>query len=219
MAYYLNFPLVYKYIPDFLRGLGLGLYLAAISLFIGMILGILLAFCAISKQRWLRNLSSIYVTILRNVPLLVLIFICYFGLPDTGLILSKHASFITALSLYAGAYLTEVFRAGLQGISRGIVEAGLAIGLRKRQIVCFIQLPIMFRNVMPSLSNNFISLFKDTSLASSIAVIELTYLARKVNTLTFRVIEVWVIVGLMYMLTCYLIAFLLRILERRLKIR
>lgn len=219
MAYYLNFQLVYKYIPDFLKGLGLGLYLAAISLFIGMILGILLAFCAISRHRWLRNLSGLYVTILRNVPLLVLIFICYFGLPDTGLILSKHASFVTALSLYAGAYLTEVFRAGLQGISRGIVEAGLAIGLRKRQIIRFIQLPIMFRNVMPSLSNNFISLFKDTSLASSIAVIELTYLARKVNTLTFRVIEVWVIVGLMYMLTCYLIAFLLRMLERRLRIR
>lgn len=219
MAYYLNFRLVYKYIPDFLRGLGLGLYLAAISLFIGMILGILLAFCAISKRRWLGNLSSIYVTILRNVPLLVLIFICYFGLPDTGLILSKHASFVTALSLYAGAYLTEVFRAGLQGISCGVVEAGLAIGLRRRQIIRYIQLPIMFRNVMPSLSNNFISLFKDTSLASSIAVIELTYLARKVNTLTFRVIEVWVIVGLLYMLACYLIAFLLRILERRLRIR
>ena len=106
MAYYLNFQLVYKYIPDFLKGLGLGLYLAAISLFIGMILGILLAFCAISRHRWLRNLSGLYVTILRNVPLLVLIFICYFGLPDTGLILSKHASFVTALSLYAGAYLT-----------------------------------------------------------------------------------------------------------------
>ena len=83
----------------------------------------------------------------------------------------------------------------------------------------YVQLPIMFKNVLPSLSNNFISLFKDTSLASSIAVAELTYIARKVNTITFRVIEVWLVVGVLYMLTCYLIAFLLRLFERRFRLQ
>ena len=219
MAYFINFGLVFKYIPDFLQGLGLGLGLAAISLFFGMIVGILLAFCAVSKSKIARTFASGYVTVLRNIPLLVLTFFCYFGLPDAGIMLSKNASFVFALSLYAGAYLTEVFRAGLKSISPGIIEAGVAIGLRRHQVMLSIQLPIMFRNVLPSLSNNFISLFKDTSLASSITIVELTYLARKVNTITFRVIEVWVVVGLMYMITCYLIAFLLRLVERRLQIK
>lgn len=219
MDYYVNFKLVFVYLPDFLRGLGLGLGLAVISLMFGMVIGILLAFFSVSKSKTLKHFASAYVTVLRNIPLLVLMFFCYFGLPDWGILLSKNASFIFALSLYAGAYLTEVFRAGLEAIPKGIIEAGAAIGLRRLQTMQYIQMPIMFKNVLPSLSNNFISLFKDTSLASSIAVMELTYLARKVNTITFRVIEVWLIVGAMYMITCYIIAFLLRLIERRFRIQ
>lgn len=219
MTYFFNFPLVFKYLPDFLKGLGLGLWLAMISLFIGMFIGLVIAFMAISKNKVIAAFARVYVTVLRNIPLLVLTFLSYFGLPDWGLLLSKHASFVLALSLYAGAYLTEVFRAGLQAIHKGIPEAGAAIGLRNMQVMRYIQLPIMVKNVLPSLSNNFISLFKDTSLASSIAVVELTYLARKVNTITFRVIEVWLIVGVMYMITCYIIAFLLRLVERRFRIQ
>ena len=219
MAYNVNFNLVLKYIPDFVKGLGLGLWLAAISLLIGMVIGILTAYCAISKVKALKHFASGYVTVLRNIPLLVLTFFCYFGLPDWGLLLSKHASFVFALSLYAGAYLAEVFRAGLEAIPKGIIEAGAAIGLRRAQIMWHIQMPIMFKNVLPSLSNNFISLFKDTSLASSIAVVELTYLARKVNTITFRVIEVWLIVGAMYVAACYIIGFGLRLVERKFRIQ
>lgn len=219
MTYYFNFPLVLKHLPDFLGGLGLGLWLATISLIFGIIIGLAIAFLAISKNKILSRFAQAYVTVLRNVPLLVLTFLSYFGLPDWGIILSKHASFVFALSLYAGAYLAEVFRAGLEGIPKGIPEAGAAIGLRKSQIMMHVQLPIMVKNVLPSLSNNFISLFKDTSLASSIAVAELTYLARKINTITFRVIEVWLIVGILYMVTCYIIAFLLRLVERRFRIQ
>lgn len=219
MAYHVNFSQVFPHIPEFLKGLGVGLYLAVISLFLGMILGIIIAFFAVSKNKFLRGIAHVYVDVLRNLPLLVIIFICYFGLPDIGIILDKNPSFIFALTLYAAAYLSEVFRAGLQSIPKGTIEAGMAIGLKRIQILAHIQLPIMFRNVMPSLSNTFISLFKDTSLASSITVVELTYLARKVNTATFRVIEVWLIVGIMYVVACYLIATILRQAERKLKIK
>ncbi len=219
MAYIFNFSLVFSYFPEFFAGLGLGIWLAVSSLFFGMIIGLALAYCAVSKNRPLRMFASGYVMLLRNIPLLVITFFCYFGLPDWGLMLNKHASFIFALSLYSGAYLTEVFRAGLLAIPVGIIEAGAAIGLRRFQILLYIQMPIMFKNVLPALSNNFISLFKDTSLASSIAVAELTYLARKVNTITFRVIEVWLIVGAMYVVACYLIAFFLRRVERRFRIQ
>ena len=219
MQYHFNFRIVLIHFPEFVRGLGLGLYLAAISLLFGMLIGIIMAFAATSQNKTFKFAASGYVTLLRNVPLLVLIFLSFFGLPDVGIVMSRHMSFIFALSLYAGAYLTEVFRAGLEGIPKGIIEAGQAIGLRKLQIISNIQLPIMFRNVLPSLSNTFISLFKDTSLAASIAVIELTYQAKRVNTITFRVIEVWLIAGAMYVTACYAIAFLLRQVERKFTIQ
>jgi polar amino acid transport system permease protein len=196
-------------------GLLLGLFLAVVSLAIGMALGLFMAFLAVSKYGALRKIAKIYVTLLRNTPLLVLIFIAYFGLPDIYIRLGKNESFVFALSLYAGAYLTEVFRAGLEAIPAGIVEAGQAIGLTSVQIARHIQLPIMFRNVLPSLGNYLISLFKDTSLAASITIPELTFNAKRIITLTFRVFEVWLVTAALYIVACYVMAFILRRIERR----
>jgi polar amino acid transport system permease protein len=186
---------------------------------IGILLGLFMAFLATSGQRGLRTVSRFYVTLLRNTPLLVLIFVVYFGLPDIHVRLGKNESFIFALSLYAGAYMAEVFRAGLEAIPVGILEAGRAIGLSPLQICWHVQLPIMFRNVLPSLGNYLISLFKDTSLAASITIPELTYNAKKINTLTFRVFEVWLVTAALYVVACYLLAFILRRLERRFAIQ
>jgi polar amino acid transport system permease protein len=210
---------VFAQLPLLIKGLFLGLFLAVVSLMIGMLVGLCMAFCATAKQRCLRKLAHFYVTLLRNTPLLVLIFIAYFGLPDLSVRLNKNESFIFALSLYAGAYMTEVFRAGLEAIPSGTLEAGQAIGLTPLQIAWNIQLPIMFRNVLPSLGNYLISLFKDTSLAASITIPELTYNAKKINTLTFRVFEVWLVTASLYVIACYLLAFILRRVERRFAIQ
>lgn len=215
MRYHWNFGTVFSEMGALLEGLGLGLLLAVISLFLGMVIGLVLAFFATSKSRALKTAAKWYVTVLRNTPILILIYIVYFGLPDIKITLSKEQSFIFALAIYAGAYMTEVFRAGLEAIPKGLIEAGQAIGLRGSQVRLYIQLPIMFRNVLPSLGNYLISLFKDSSLASSITIAELTYIARKISTLTFRVFEVWIVTAIMYVIACYLIAFLLRRLERR----
>lgn len=218
MNYYFNFDVVLNNIGNMLRGLGLGLFIAVISLFFGIILGIIAAFAAVSSNHVLNKFSTVYRVLFRNTPLLVLIYIVYFGLPDVGIKMEKTVSFIFTLSLYAGAYMTEVFRAGLQAIPKGIIEAGQAIGLTRFQISWEIQLPIMFRYVLPSMSNYLISLFKDTSLAASITVCELTYYARKLNVETFRVLEAWLTAAFLYILTCYLMAYLLRKLERKLSI-
>lgn len=119
------------------------------------------------------------------------------------------------LSLYSGAYLAEVFRAGLLSIPRGLTEAGLAIGLTPTQIRATIIAPLMLRNVLPSLSSTIISLFKDTSLAAVIAVPELTFAARKINVESFRVIETWIVTSALYVACCFLIAAALRLIERR----
>jgi His/Glu/Gln/Arg/opine family amino acid ABC transporter permease subunit len=219
MNYQLNFAAVWRDFPALLSGLGLGLELALISIAIGCVIGLMAAFALLSKHRVLRVIASVYVTVIRNTPILVLILLIYFALPSVGVRMDKLSSFIVTLSLYAGAYLTEVFRGGLLSIHKGQREAGLAIGLGEWQVRAYIIVPVMLRNVLPALSNNFISLFKDTSLAAAIAVPELTYYARKINVESYRVIETWMVTTALYVATCYLIAMLLRYLEQRLAIR
>ena len=218
MGYHLNFAAVWRDFDLLLSGLGLGLALAVVSILAGCVIGLVAAFAMLSGIRPARIAATAYVTAIRNTPILVLIFFSYFALPQLGLRFGKIESFVITLTIYAGAYLTEVFRAGLLSLPKGLREAGLAIGLTERQTRTSIIVPVMLRNVLPSLGNNFISLFKDTSLAAAIAVPELTYYARKINVETFRVIETWLVASLMYVAACYLIAAGLRRVERRLAI-
>ncbi len=214
MVYHFNFGAVWADFDLLLTGLGLGLILAFISNAIGCVFGMILAFACVSRNRFYRTIGSSYVTLVRNTPILVIILMVYFALPQLGIRLGKIESFVFSLSAYASAYLSEVFRSGLLAVPKGLSEAGMAVGLRSRQIRAHIVIPLMLRNVLPSLSNNFISLFKDTSLAAAIAVPELTFYARKINVESFRVIETWMVASTLYVLACYSIAAALRRLER-----
>lgn len=218
MGYTLNFGAVWRDFDLLLAGLALGLGLAIVSILIGCVIGLAAAFATISNKAWLRRVAGGYVTAIRNTPILVLILFTYFALPQLGVRLGKIESFILTLAIYAGAYLTEVFRGALLALPGGLREAGLAIGLTERQTKIWIIVPVMLRNALPALSNNFISLFKDTSLAAAIAVPELTFYARQINVHSFRIVETWLIASLLYVATCYIIAFGLRHVERRLAI-
>jgi polar amino acid transport system permease protein len=218
MGYTLNFAAVWRSFDLLLEGLALSLALAFASILIGCAIGLATAFCLISKSAVYRRPGRAYITIIRNTPILVLILFTYFALPQLGLTLSKIDSFILTLAIYSGAYLAEVFRAGLLSVPVGLREAGLAIGLGEMQIRGAIIFPLMVRNVLPSLGSTFISLFKDTSLAAAIAIPELTFEARKINVETFRVIETWIVVSLLYVATCSVLAALVRVAERRLSI-
>jgi polar amino acid transport system permease protein len=218
MGYTLNFAAVWRSFDLLLEGLALSLALAFAAILIGAVIGLFTAFCLISKHGLARRPAGIYVTIIRNTPILVLVLFTYFALPQLGFRLGKIESFIFTLALYSGAYLAEVFRAGLLSIPAGLREAGLAIGLTEMQIRTSIIAPLMFRNVLPSLSSTIISLFKDTSLAAAIAVPELTFEARKINVETFRVIETWIVASCLYVVTCSILAALMRAVERRLSL-
>ncbi|SDL11735.1 amino acid ABC transporter permease [Aliiruegeria lutimaris] len=218
MDYDFNFAAVWRDFDLLLSGLGLGLFLAVVSIAIGCLIGLLAAFGMLSRHSPVRWVSTAYVSAIRNTPILVLILFTYFALPQFGLRLGKIESFIVTLAIYSGAYLTEVFRSGLVALPTGLREAGLTIGLTEFRTKILITIPVMFRNVLPALGNNFISLFKDTSLAAAIAVPELTFYARKINVETFRVIETWLVASLMYVLACSIIAALLRQVEARLAI-
>jgi glutamine transport system permease protein len=218
MGYTLNFSAVWRSFDQLLWGLALSLGLAFVAIAIGCVLGLITAFGLLSKQGALRHPARIYVTVIRNTPILVLVLFTFFALPQLGIRLGKIESFVATLALYSGAYLAEVFRGGLLAVPNGLKEAGLAIGLTQSQIRSSIVMPLMLRNVLPSLSSTLISLFKDTSLAAAIAVPELTFEARKINVETFRVIETWIVASCLYVVTCSVLAALLRKLERRMSI-
>ncbi|WP_349362350.1 amino acid ABC transporter permease [Roseomonas sp. E05] len=216
MDYHFDWGVISRNADNLVNALLLGLGLAVVSLVIGCVIGLVAAYARVSGRLWLSAPVRAYVEFIRCTPLLLLIFFVYFGLPEFDITyLDKTESFILTLSLYAGAYMSEVFRAGLASIPKQYVEAAKAIGLRPWQRQRYVVLPVMFRITLPSVSNNLISLFKDTSLAAAIAIPELTFTARQINANTFRVMEVWLTASAMYLVTCYIIATLLRLIERR----
>jgi His/Glu/Gln/Arg/opine family amino acid ABC transporter permease subunit len=214
--YIMRWEVVWENLPKLLAGLVLGLEVAAGSILIGAIIGLLAAFARTSSNRVLQRGVAGYVEFVRNLPLLLIIFFVYYGLPPIGVaFLDNVASLVLALAVYSGAYLTEIFRAGIVAVSKGFQEAGKSIGLTQLQVARYVTVPLMFRIVLPSLSNTLISLFKDTSLGAAIAVPELTYAGMVLNTNTWRILESWSAIGAMYLITCYGLAFLLRRVERR----
>jgi polar amino acid transport system permease protein len=218
--YHLNFNFVWRYFDRLEWGLLLSLELAAAAVVAGTIIGLSLALLATGSGRAVRAVVAVYVEFVRNTPLLLLVYLVYYGIPSIGgFAYNQTTSFLITLSVYAGAYLVEVFRAGLQSIPRGLVDAGLAIGLTPAQRVLYVTLPTMFRIVLPSLGNAFISLFKDTALGFVIAVPELQYGANWIYTNTFRIVEVYAVVTPMYLGTGMILLFGLRLLERRFAIR
>jgi polar amino acid transport system permease protein len=220
VGYHLNFYFVWKYFPRLEWGLLLSIELAIAGILIGIVIGLPLALLLTSRGRLLRGAITIYVEFIRNTPLLLLVYLVFYGVPSVGgFAYDATTSFVVTIGLYAGAYLVEVFRAGLAAIPKGLTDAGRAIGLTPLQQVLYVTLPTMFRIVLPSLSNAFISLFKDTSLASVIAVPELQFGANWIYTNTFRIVEVYAVVTPMYLATGYLLLFGLRLVERRYAIR
>jgi polar amino acid transport system permease protein len=207
---------IWDHREELLEALRLTLEVAAIGIAGAFAIGLTLGAARAHRIPVISQVAGVYVEIIRNTPILLLIFFVFFGLPEFGIYaLDKYDSFTLALAIYAGAYLAEVFRAGLSSIPSQYVEAAKAIGLRPWQRQRYVVLPVMFRICLPALSNNFISLFKDTSLAAAIAVPELTFYARQINVNTFRVIETWLVASILYLVVCYAIAFLLRQVERR----
>lgn len=214
--YHLNWRPVFQNFDLLWQGMLLGLGLALLALAIGSIIGMLGAFARVYGNRTVRSVATAYTEFVRNIPLLLIIYFVYYGLGLMGFQLFDNVwSFVVALSFYSGAYLAEVFRAGVQAVPAGAVEAGKAIGLTPYKTMQFIVIPLTFRIALPSLSNTFISMFKDTSLAAAISVPELTYGAMVINTNSWRILEVYTTVAIMYLITCYALAGLLRLVERR----
>jgi polar amino acid transport system permease protein len=219
MGYQLSFNQIWRNFDKLTNGVILSLELAFIAILIGALIGLALAVIYVSSGRIVRGIISTYVEFIRNVPLLLLVYLVFYGLPTVvPIAYDAPTSFIATLALYAGAYLVEVFRSGLDAIPKGLLDAGKAMGLTPWQRLLHVRLPTMTRITLPALSNTFISLFKDTSIASVIAVPELTWGAQWINNRTFRIVEVYAVTTVIYLVVGYAILFGLRMLERRFRV-
>ena len=215
MGYHLNFTLIWRDFDKLAYGLVTSLELAIFSIALGIAIGLSLAVIYVDGGRVSRSLIGMYVEFVRNVPLLLLVYLVFYGLPTAiDVAYDATTSFVATLSVYSGAYLVEVFRSGLDTVPRGLIDAGKAIGLNPFQRLVYVRIPAMLRITLPALSNTFISLFKDTSVASVIAVPELTYGAQWINFNTFRIVEIYLVVTAMYLFAGYSILLGLRRVER-----
>jgi polar amino acid transport system permease protein len=200
-----------------MHGLWTTLWLSAVSSVFGLFLGLITGLARVSKNITLRGLAITYVECIRGTPLLVQIFIAYFLL-GTVFNLSRNVCGVGALALFAGAYVAEIVRSGIQSISKGQTEAARSLGMTMFQTMWDVILPQAFKRILPPLSGQFISLIKDSSLVSVIAITDLTKSGKEIITSTFATFEIWIVVAAMYLLVTSLLSQLVFYMERRLAV-
>jgi polar amino acid transport system permease protein len=182
-----------------------------------MVLGLVLALMKVAKFRAVRWIAVVYTELLKNTPLLVVMFIIYFGLPSVGIVLSRLIAGSLALTVCYAAYLSEIFRAGLQGVPNGQREAGYAVGLSTVAIYWYIILPQTFRLALAATGNMVVDILKTTSLISAIGGGELTTTAENITAATFDAMKVYLIVGGIYFAMCFPLSRLVVWYESKLK--
>ena len=184
--------------PVMLRGTGYTLLFALSSMVGGLILGFLLAVARIVPWRTLQWPATVYVSLMRGTPLLVQIFVVYYGLPSIGVEFSPLTAGVLTLSLNASAYLSESLRGAILGVGKGQWNASYSLGMTYPQTLTSIVIPQALRSAVPSMSNTLISLIKDTSLVSVITVTELMLSTKEIIAVTFRPLPLYVAAAVVY---------------------
>ncbi len=214
--------IIQKYSSMLLEAMGKTLLLTLLSLFFAMIIGLIFSLMNVGKNRFFNLIGTVYVDAVRGVPLIVLAFFVYFGVP-TGM---KNLGFdqfrfsalqagTIALSMNCGAYMAEIIRAGIESVDRGQMEASRSLGINYRLSMQTIVLPQAIRTMIPSIINQFIITLKDTSILSVIGFPELTNMGKTVVANTMMSLETWTVVGFMYMIVIISLSKIAKQVERR----
>ena len=213
----LNVDLMINSLPLLIVGAGITIQITAISVGLGLIIGMFVGIARICNVKVLRALATVYIDFLRGTPLLVQIFLIYFALPMVvGQRVDPFIAAITACGINSGAYIAEIFRAGIQAIDEGQMEAGRSLGMSWVQTMRYIIVPQAFKNVIPPLGNEFIALLKDSSLVSVIGFEELTRRGQLIIARTYGSLEIWITVALIYLVMTLTISRLVSYMEKRL---
>jgi polar amino acid transport system permease protein len=209
-----DFALIVDSVPKMLMGIGLTFQLLFLSAVLGLALAIILLLMRISGRWYLSAPTMVYIYIFRGTPILVQIFIIYYGLPQLEFVRDSifwpilrepFGCAILALTLNTGAYVSEILRGGVLGVDRGLKEAGAALGLSARHRFVYITAPIAIRLCLPAYSNDVISLMKSTALASTITLLDMTGIARTIVAETYAPYEIFISLMFIYLILTWMI--------------
>ena len=202
-----------------ISGLGLTVSISFISIFFSLIIGFLISIPGLSKNKYIRSFNIVYIEFFRAIPLLVLLLWVYYGLPIVfGISLGAFLAGVISLALSDSAFEAEIFRAGLQSVELGQRDAAKSIGLNKFQELLLIVFPQAIRIILPAIGNQFVYVLKMSSLVSIIGLADLTRKANELVVTVYRPLEIYTFLVLEYLLLIIIISYLIRRLEKRLKI-
>lgn len=212
----MDFDLIQRALPILLMGAGVTIEITAFSVAIGFFIGLFVGIARISQFKILQIMAAVYADCIRGTPLLVQIFLIYFALPMAiGQRVEPFIAAVAACGINSGAYVSEIFRAGIQAIDVGQMEAGRSLGLTWWQTMRFIILPQAFKNILPPLGNEFIAMLKDSSLVSVIGFEELTRRGQLIIAQTYGSFEIWMTVAVLYLIMTMAISRIVAFLEKR----
>ena len=199
-----------------LPGLTMTIPLTAISFFFALIIALIVAMIQFAHVRVLRQVARFYVWVIRGTPLLVQLFVVFYGMPNIGILIDPFHAAVIVFSINEGAYMAEIIRAALESVPTGQMEAGRCVGMTYLQTMRRIILPQAMRTAFPSLSNSLISMIKDTSLAANITVTEMFMATQRIVARTYEPLALYIEVGLIYLLFCTVLTKLQSVGEKRL---
>lgn len=211
-----DLSLVTDSLPLLLQGALVTLEITALAVGLGLVFGLVAALAQLSKLAPLRLIAKVYVDFIRGTPLLVQIFIIYFALPVViGHRIDPFFAAVAACSINSGAYVAEIFRAGIQSIDIGQMRAGLSLGMNWTMTMRYIILPQAFKRIIPPLGNEFIAMLKDSSLVSVIGFEELTRSGQLIIAETYGSLEIWSAVAIIYLVMTLTITRIVSVLEKK----
>ncbi len=218
----MDFVLVFQQSwPMLLEGLKVTVEISLVSIGIGMFIGLISSLMGLSNIGPLKAISAVYVWLIRGTPMIVQAFIVYYGVPiivqqfNPNFVISEFLAGVITLSLNAGAYLSEIFRSGIQAVDKGQVEASRSLGISASKTMVKVVLPQAFKITIPSIVNQFIITIKDTSILSVISLAELCNQAKQYSASTYRFFEVYILVGICYLIIISLLMILSKYVEKK----
>lgn len=214
----LNFSVIERNLPLFISGMKVTVEISALAIMFSLLWGMFVVMAGMSKVPGLPLLARSYVEAVRNTPVLVQMYFIFFGSGIAGYPLSGYTAGLLALTLQNGGYISEIYRAGIESVSRRQVEAGLALGMLPPQAFRIVVLPQALRRVIPPISNQGIVIIKDTALISTLSVAELTFQARLIADRTAATYEVFLTLGVFYIAITTVFSGAMRLLESRLRV-
>lgn len=212
----MDFELIEQSLPYLIQGALITIEITLVAVGIGFFIGLFAGIARICRIKALRIIATIYADCIRGTPLLVQIFLIYFALPMLiHTQINPFVAAVTACAINSGAYVSEIFRAGIQAIDQGQFEAGRSLGLSWWQTMYYIILPQAFHNILPPLGNEFITMLKDSSLVSVIGFEELTRRGQLIIAQTYASFEIWMTVAALYLIMTLAIAKFVSFMEHK----